>query len=144
MAAAEAESRGRGRRGQSAPDDADDLRGFHFRRLAAKSLTRVLGALFVVAAAVAGALLLGPAFALAGAGLAVLLLAAGRLRPRRLRRRRSLLRGLRRQRGLRLEGKGPLPPATPLLRKGDERYAERIMRGPLGDGARRHPRPLHL
>lgn len=28
----------------------------------------------------------------------------------------------------------PLPPATALLRKGDDRYAERILRGPLAEG----------
>jgi hypothetical protein len=38
------------------------------------------------------------------------------------------------QRGLTLSGKSPLPPATPLLRKGDDRYAERALSGALGDG----------
>ena len=39
------------------------------------------------------------------------------------------------QRGLTLiDGRGPLPPATPLLRKGDDRYAERTLTGPLADG----------
>ncbi len=134
MAAAEAESRA-AEPGQSAPDDADDLRGFHFRRLAAKSLTRVLGALFVVAAAVAGALLLGPAFALAGAGLAVLLSLLVVFVLADSAAEGAFFEVYAGERGLRLEGKGPLPPATPLLRKGDERYGERIMRGPLGDGA---------
>ena len=31
-------------------------------------------------------------------------------------------------------GRGPLPPATPLLRKGDDRYAERTLTGPIADG----------
>ena len=38
------------------------------------------------------------------------------------------------QRGLALSGKSPLPAATPLLRKGDDRYAERLLAGPLADG----------
>jgi hypothetical protein len=33
-----------------------------------------------------------------------------------------------------LSGRGPLPAATPLLRKGDDRYAERGLSGPLADG----------
>ncbi len=37
-------------------------------------------------------------------------------------------------RGMSLSGRGPLPPATPLLRKGDDRYAERALAGPLADG----------
>jgi hypothetical protein len=38
------------------------------------------------------------------------------------------------QRGMQLSGKGPIPGATPLLRKGDDRYVERMLRGPLADG----------
>src|SRR4051812_45428848 len=57
-----------------APDDANDLRGFHFRRLMRKRLTWILILIFVViAGAVCGALL-GPIFA-AVAGAAVMLLA---------------------------------------------------------------------
>ncbi len=36
--------------------------------------------------------------------------------------------------GLTLGGRAPLPGATPLLRKGDDRYAERTLSGPLADG----------
>ncbi len=45
-----------------------------------------------------------------------------------------LLRRLRRQRQMSHSGKGPLPASTPLLRKGDDRYAEHSLRGPLADG----------
>jgi hypothetical protein len=38
------------------------------------------------------------------------------------------------QSGLALLGKSPLPPATPLLRKGDARYAERALTGSLAEG----------
>jgi hypothetical protein len=38
------------------------------------------------------------------------------------------------QRRMHASGKRPLPQATPLLRKGDDRYAERVLEGPLGDG----------
>jgi hypothetical protein len=39
-----------------------------------------------------------------------------------------------RSRGLELNGRSSLPPATPLLRKGDDRYAERSLSGPFGEG----------
>jgi hypothetical protein len=38
------------------------------------------------------------------------------------------------QRNMAHTGKGPLPPATPLLRRGDDRYAEHALSGPLADG----------
>lgn len=38
------------------------------------------------------------------------------------------------QRAMTHSGKGPLPPTTPLLRRGDDRYAEHALRGPLADG----------
>jgi hypothetical protein len=37
------------------------------------------------------------------------------------------------QRGLELGGRSPLPASTPLLRKGDDRYAERTLSGPFAD-----------
>ena len=60
---------------------------------------------------------------------------ARRLRDRRLARRGRLLRRLRRRSAdWPLGGRRTLPAATPLLRKGDDRYAERSLAGPLGDG----------
>ena len=38
------------------------------------------------------------------------------------------------KRGLTLGGKTRLPAATPLLRKGDDRYAERTLAGPIAPG----------
>jgi hypothetical protein len=38
------------------------------------------------------------------------------------------------QHGLALGGRAPLPPMTPLLRKGDDRYAERTLTGLLAEG----------
>ena len=57
-----------------------------------------------------------------------------RLRDRRLEGRRRLLRGLRRAARPDPRRARPLPAATPLLRKGDDRYAERTLTGPLADG----------
>src|SRR5262245_3858006 len=56
-----------------APDDADDLRGFHFKRLLGKPLTWVLIGVFAIAAGAAGAALVGPAIGAAAAGAAVLI-----------------------------------------------------------------------
>lgn len=115
-------------------DDADDLRGFHFKRLLGKPLTWILiGALALIAAA-AGAALIGPA--LGGAAFVVALL-IGVLVVFVIADSKAaddFFNAYCRQRGLDLGGKGPLPPATPLLRKGDDRYAERTMQGRLADG----------
>ncbi len=113
----------------TATDDANDLRGFHFRRLMRKTLTLVLIAVFTVAAGVAGAVLVGPAVG-GGAAVAVFLLsllvvfaiADSRAED-------AFFQAYAQQRGLALGGRGPLPAATPLLRKGDDRYAERTLSG---------------
>jgi hypothetical protein len=119
---------------ETAPDDANDLRGFHFRRLLRKPLTWILiGALAVIAAA-AGAALVGPAIGLAAlvgvvlVGLLVVFAIADSQAAD------AFFSAYAQQRGLTLGGKGPLPPATPLLRKGDDRYADRTLSGQIGDG----------
>ena len=117
----------------AAPDDADDLRGFHFKRLLRKRLTWILTlALAVVAAGVCGALI-GPAFgAIAGAAvllislLVVFVIADSKAED-------AFFEIYAEQHQMTLSGKGPLPPATPLLEKGDDRYGERILQGPLAD-----------
>jgi hypothetical protein len=120
--------------GAAVPGDADDLRGFHFRRLLGKPLTWVLLAVFIIAAGAAGAILVGPAIGAAAAAgtfllglLVVFAIADSQAED-------AFFTAYAEQRGLALAGRGPLPPATPLLRKGDDRYAERSMAGPLADG----------
>ena len=57
----------------AAPDDADDLRGFHFKRLVRKRLTWILTlCLAVVAAGVCGALI-GPVLGAVGAAAVILI-----------------------------------------------------------------------
>jgi hypothetical protein len=116
------------------PDDANDLRGFHFKRLMGKPLTWALLGIGVVAAAVGGAVLVGPAIAAAAAGGAFLvgLLIVFAIADSKA--EEAFFEAYAGQRGLALAGKGSLPPATPLLRKGDDRYAERTLAGSLGDG----------
>jgi hypothetical protein len=116
------------------PDDANDLRGFHFRRLLGKPVTWIATAVFVLAAGIAAAVYLGAAI---GAGAAVAALVVSLLIVFAIADSRSegdffaVYAG---QRQMTLSGKGPLPPLTPLLRKGDARYAEHSFSGPLADG----------
>lgn len=116
------------------PDDANDLRGFHFKRLMRKPLTWILIAVFVIAAGVAGAALIGPAIGGAAAVgvffvavLIVFVIADSKAAD-------AFFDSYAQQRGLVLGGKAPLPQATPLLKKGDDRYADRTLSGHIGDG----------
>jgi hypothetical protein len=117
-----------------APDDANDLRGFHFRRLMRKPVTWIVTVIFVLAAGIAAAIYLGAAI---GAGAAVAMLLISLLVVFAIadsKAEDAFFEAYASQRGLALSGKSPLPPATPLLRKGDARYAERLMAGRLADG----------
>jgi hypothetical protein len=116
------------------PDDANDLRGFHFKRLLGKPLTWVLIGIEVAIVGVAVAVLVGSAIsgaAALGAFLLGLLVVFGIADSKA---EGAFFESYSAQHGMTLGGKGPLPPSTPLLRKGDDRYAERTMNGPLGDG----------
>ncbi len=116
------------------PDDANDLRGFHFKRLLGKPLTWILLAIFAAAAGIAGAILVGAAIGAAAAAGALLLGLLIVFAIADSRAEEAFFTAYAEQRGMTLSGKGPLPAATPLLRKGDDRYAERALAGPLGDG----------
>lgn len=119
--------------GATAPDDANDLRGYYFRRLLGKTGVRLaIGAAAIVGFAV-GTPLGGPAIGAAafavlalGAVLIVFGLADSRAED-------AFFADYCQQRGMFLYGKERLPEATPLLCKGDDRYAERAMKGPLGE-----------
>jgi hypothetical protein len=118
----------------STPGDANDLRGFHFRRLMAKPLTWTAIAIAVLAAGVAGAALVGP---LIGAAAAVGVFLIGVLVVFTIADSKAadaFFTAYAAQHGLALGGRGPLPPVTPLLKKGDDRYAERTLSGVLADG----------
>ncbi len=118
------------------PDDADDLRGFYFRELLGKSLTKALLAIEVVVAGVAGAVFLGPAI---GTAIAVGALLLGLLVVFALADSHSedaFFNVYGEQRGMVVYGRSRLPEATPLLKKGDDRYAERTLEGELGDGVK--------
>lgn len=118
----------------SAPDDANDLRGFHFKRLLGKPLTWILIGVVAIAAGAAGAAFVVPAIGAAAAGAALLLGLLVVFAIADSRAEDAFFQVYCEGRGLALSGKGPLPPATPLLRKGDDRYAERAMTGTLAEG----------
>jgi hypothetical protein len=116
------------------PDDANDLRGFHFRRLLSKPGTWIATAVFVLAVGIVGAVYLGAVIGagIAGAALVVSLLLVFAIADSKA--EDAFFETYAAQRGLALFDKSPLPPATPLLRKGDDRYTERALSGSLADG----------
>jgi hypothetical protein len=116
------------------PDDADDLRGFYFRLLLGKPGTWIAVVLAVLAAGVAGAVFLSSAIGAAAAGGAFLLALLVVLLIADSRSEDAFFDVYASQRDLTLQDRSRVPPATPLLRKGDDRYAERLLRGPLADG----------
>ena len=121
-------------RAQVVPDDANDLRGFHFRRLMGRQRTWWLIAVpsvivaIVLAAAVSPLIGLIVLVVLIVAGLGVVLAIADSQAAD------DFFEVYAAKRGLTLGGKSRLPAATPLLRKGDSRYAERTLSGSLAPG----------
>ena len=116
------------------PDGADDLRGFYFRLLLGKASTQAAIAAAAIVAALIGAAAAGPgvgALALLG-GLLVALGVVFAIADSRSETAFFELYG--EQRNMAVYGRSRLPEATPLLRKGDDRYAEHSLEGPLGDG----------
>ncbi|HXR61147.1 MAG TPA: hypothetical protein VN732_07470 [Solirubrobacterales bacterium] len=115
-------------------DDADDLRGHHFKRLMRAPVTLIVLGIAVVAVFAGSAIAIGPLLGLIAAvvtfliGVLVVLVIADK------RSADAFFGAYCQGRGLLLGGKGHLPPATPLLRKGDDRYAERTMQGRLAEG----------
>jgi hypothetical protein len=106
----------------------------HLRRLGRHPLTLSLGATATIGAFVAGAVAAGALIGLAAAAgmlllvaLIVFVMASGRASE-------DFFVAYASARGLRRQGKGPLPGTVPLLRKGDRRYAHQIMNGTLPGG----------
>jgi hypothetical protein len=116
------------------PDDANDLRGFHFKRLLRKPLTWILIGVFALIGAAVGAAIVGPLIGLAalvGVVLLGLLIVFGIADSKAA---DAFFETYAQQRGLALSGKTALPRATPLLKKGDDRYANRTLSGHIGEG----------
>ncbi|HEX6688706.1 MAG TPA: hypothetical protein VF085_08585 [Solirubrobacterales bacterium] len=118
----------------AAPDDANDLRGYYFRLLLGKTGVRIAIAAAAIVGAVAGTLLAGPAVGAAGLAVATIIALSIVFGVADSRSEDAFFQVYGEQHGMAVYGKGRLPEATPLLRKGDDRYAERSLEGPLGDG----------
>lgn len=116
------------------PDDANDLRGYYFRQLLGKTGTRIAIAAAAIAGGIGGAALGGAAIGAAGflAGLLIALLVVLVLADSRSEDAFFDVYGQRHN--MTVYGRSRMPQATPLLRKGDDRYAERMLEGELGDG----------
>lgn len=115
-------------------DDANDLRGHHFKLLLGKPLTWVLVGGAAILGGVVGAAFLAPligAAIFAGVALVGLLIVFAIADSRAA---DAFFAAYAAERGYELGGRSPLPPVTPLMRKGDERYAERTLSGPIGEG----------
>ena len=121
--------------GPPLPDDAGDTRGWHFRRLLGSwivlGLTAILAAIVLIAVGTQTGFGLGAAAA--GGVLLVALVVVWALASSRA--ADDFFTAYANGRGLtRIDGKTSLPPITPLLRKGDERYAEQRFNGVLPGG----------
>jgi hypothetical protein len=118
-----------------APDDADDLRGHHFKRLMRMPLTLILIGAPALIVFIACAIAIGLAI---GAGGAVAVLLIGVLVVFVIADSRAaddFFTVYATDRGLtQIHARGRLPQATPLLRKGDDRYSERTLTGPIAEG----------
>ena len=118
----------------NAPEDANDLRGYYFKQLIGRPLTWILLAAVALIVGVGLAALIGPAVGGAGfvvallAGLVVVFMIADS------RAADAFFEVYAQKHGYALGGKTSLPAATPLLRKGDDRYADRTMTGELAPG----------
>jgi hypothetical protein len=118
------------------PDDANDLRGFHFKRLMRKPLTLVLIGVFALIVGGGLAAVIGPAIGGAGFVVALLVGVIVVFAIADSKAADAFFEVYAQQRGMtQVHGRGKLPPATPLLRKGDDRYTERTLLGPLAGGA---------
>jgi hypothetical protein len=115
-------------------DDANDLRSFHLKRLMRKKTTwaLILG-LTIVAGAGFGALA-SPGAGAAAAGIVFVISIVVVFFMADSAAADAFFQAYADQRGLTLGGKTSIPGSTPLLRKGDRRYAERTLEGKLAPG----------
>src|SRR6476659_809904 len=111
------------------------MRGYHFSRLMRTPLTLVLIAALTAIAFVAGLLFLSLVIGAGGALVALLLGIVAVFVIADKRAADDFFEVYAANRGLTLiHGRGRLPQATPLLRKGDDRYTDRTLTGPIADG----------
>jgi hypothetical protein len=118
----------------SVPGDADALRGYHFKLMLGKGSTWAAILIPALVLAVVAVAVVDKAQAAVGAGVFVVAVLVGvgvvffKADSRAADAFFSAYAG---EHGLELGGRSPLPPVTPLLKKGNDRYAERSLSGKL-------------
>lgn len=128
-----------GSAGPYAPDpatplDTDDTRGVHFSGLLGSPWTLSIAATLAIIAFVVGTSQ-GNAGIGGGAAIVIVLIVVGIVFAIASgRAKEDFFAAYASGRGLNRQGKTNLPPSTPLLRKGDKRYAEQVMNGTLPGG----------
>ncbi len=114
-------------------DDSGDLLGFHLKRILGAPRTWVLTGLLVLLAGGIG-FAIAPLIGLIAVVVALLVSLIVVYAMASSASTTSFFDLYASQRQMSHSGKGPLPAATPLLQKGDDRYAEHAVRGPLDQG----------
>jgi hypothetical protein len=116
------------------PDDANDLRNYHFKRLLGLPLTLILLGSLALVVFVACTIAINLAIGLIGAAVVLLIGMLVVFAIADNKAAHDFFEVYAQQRGMTLiHGRGRLPEATPLLGKGDDRYTERSLLGPLGE-----------
>jgi hypothetical protein len=117
------------------PDDASDTRGKHLGNLLTHPATLIIGGILVLACLAGGASAGSFGIGAAAAGVAVLVVFVVVWLLANSRAHQDFFTAYADGRGLtRIDGKSNLPPLTPLLQKGDSRYAEQRFNGVLPGG----------
>jgi hypothetical protein len=121
--------------GQRIPLDADDTRGKHFGRLIRHPATLIGGGILVLGTGIGLAAGVGPAVGAAGAVGALLLVLLIVFLLANSKAESDFFNAYAQGRSLQLQdGRSSVPPITPLLRRGDNRYMTRQLRGILPGG----------
>src|SRR5215211_369488 len=121
--------------GQRIPLDADDTRGQHFRHLLSHPATLILGGILILAAGIGLAAGAGPAVGAAAAVGALLLILLIVFLLANSRAEADFFRSYAQGHSLQLQdGRSQVPAVTPLLRRGDNRYTTKQLRGTLPGG----------
>lgn len=121
--------------GGTIPLDADDTRGKHFKQVAGHPATLILGAILVIGVGVGLAIAVGAAVGGGGAVAALLLVLLIVWLVASSRAESDFFKSYARGRSLSLQqGRGSLPPVTPLLQRGDSRYTKCTLNGTLPGG----------
>jgi hypothetical protein len=121
--------------GQRIPLDADDTRGKHLGRLIRHPATLIGGGILLLGTGIGLAASVGPAVGAAGAVGALLLVLLIVFLLAKSKAESDFFSAYAQGRSLQLQdGRSSVPPITPLLRRGDNRYTTRQLRGTLPGG----------